>query len=132
MSGAAFLGIGWGFPVRAEGDGVATAAYEASIRDALWIVLGTARGERAMRPDFGCGIHELVFATTSATTLGTVVREVREALVRWEPRVEVLGVDAAPDPELPARLLIRVDYRVRTTNNQFNLVYPFYLERSGA
>ena len=129
----AFLGIGWAHPVRpAKGGGIATAADEASIRDAVWLILGTARGERAMRPDFGCGIHDLVFAPPNSTTLGRVVRDVRAALVRWEPRAEVLEVDAAPDPADPARLLIRIDYRVRTTNNQFNLVYPFYLERSGA
>lgn len=127
----AFLGVGWALPVAADGDRIAVAVSEESIRDSLWIILGTARGERVMRPDFGCGIHDLVFATNSATTLGRVVREVHDALVRWEPRVEVMKVDAAPDPALPARLLIRVDYRVRTTNNQFNLVYPFYLERSG-
>jgi phage baseplate assembly protein W len=127
----AFLGVGWAFPVATDGDRIAVAVSEESIRDSLWIILGTARGERVMRPDFGCGIHDLVFATNSATTLGRVVREVHDALVRWEPRVEVMNVDAAPDPALPARLLIRVDYRVRTTNNQFNLVYPFYLERSG-
>lgn len=129
---SAFLGVGWAHPVRLEGGRIATALYEAGIRDALWIILATAPGERVMRPDFGCGIHDLVFSTASATTLGQVVREVRDALVRWEPRIEVLGVDAAPDPAQPARLLIQVDYRVRTTNNQFNLVYPFYLERSGA
>jgi phage baseplate assembly protein W len=127
-----FLGVGWAHPVRRDGGGIATAAYEDSIRDAVWLILGTAPGERIMRPDFGCGIHDLVFATASSTTLGEVEREVTDALVRWEPRVEVLGVDAAPDPDEPARLLVQVDYRVRTTNNQFNLVYPFYLERSGA
>lgn len=129
---SAFLGVGWAHPVRPDGGRIATAPYEASIRDAVWIILATAPGERVMRPDFGCGIHDLVFATPSATTLGQVVREVSDALVRWDPRIEVLGVDAAPDPAEPARLLIHVDYRVRTTNNQFNLVYPFYLERSGA
>jgi uncharacterized protein len=129
---SAFLGVGWAHPVHRDGGRIATAFYEASIRDALWIILATAPGERVMRPDFGCGIHDLVFSTASATTLGLVVREVRDALVRWEPRIEVLGVDAAPDPAKPARLLIQIDYRVRTTNNQFNLVYPFYLERSGA
>jgi phage baseplate assembly protein W len=130
---SAFLGVGWAHPVVWPTTGrIATAAYEASIRDSVWLILATARGERVMRPDFGCGIHDLVFATTSTTTLGEVVREVQDALVRWEPRIEVLGVDAAPDAEEPARLLIQIDYRVRTTNNQFNLVYPFYLERSGA
>jgi len=127
-----FLGVGWAHPVCPGGERIATATHEGSIRDAMWIVLGTAPGERVMRPDFGCGIHDLVFATTTSTTIGEVVREVRDALVRWEPRIEVLEVDAAPDPAEPARLLIQIDYRVRTTNNQFNLVYPFYLERSGA
>ena len=127
---SAFLGTGWAHPVRPEGAGIATAAYEAAVRDSLWLILATARGERVMRPDFGCGIHDLVFATPTATTLGRVAHDVRLALVRWEPRVEVLAVDAAPDPARPSHLLVRVDYRVRTTNNQFNLVYPFYLERS--
>src|SRR4051794_23868660 len=104
----AFLGIGWAHPVRPDGGGIATAAYEASIRDSLWLILGTARGERVMRPGFGCGIHDLVFAATSATTLGRVVREVQDALLRWEPRAEVLAVDAAPDPAEPSRLLVRV------------------------
>jgi uncharacterized protein len=136
----AFLGVGWAHPVRpVRGVGaeepaapIATAAYEASIQDAVWLILATARGERVMRPDFGCGIHDLVFATLGAATLGRVEREVRDALLRWEPRAEVLAVEVEPDPALPSRLLVRVDYRVRTTNNQFNLVYPFYLERSGA
>jgi phage baseplate assembly protein W len=127
----AFLGTGWSHPVRPRGAGIAAAEYEESIRDSLWLILGTARGERVMRPEFGCGIHDLVFATPSATTLGRAAHEVRDALVRWEPRAEVLGVDAAPDPTDPTRLLVHVDCRVRTTNNQFNLVYPFYLERSG-
>ena len=127
-----FLGVGWAHPVRCEGGRIATAAYEDSIRDAVWLILATAPGERTMRPDFGCGIHDLVFAVPGATTLGQVVREVQGALVRWEPRIEVLEVDATPDPAEPARLLVQIGYRVRTTNNQFNLVYPFYLERSGA
>lgn len=129
---SAFLGTGWAHPVRPAGEGIATAAHEASIRDAMWLILATARGERVMRPDFGCGIHDLVFATPSATTLGRVEREVHDALVRWEPRAEVLAVSAAVDPAESARLLVRVDYRVRTTNNQFNLVYPFYLDRGAA
>ena len=107
---------------------VAMSEYEEDIKEAIRIILATAPGERVMRPDFGCGIHDLVFATPGATTLGRVAHDVRRALVRWEPRVEVLAVDAAPDPAEPSRLLVRVDYRVRTTNNQFNLVYPFYLE----
>lgn len=80
-----------------------------------------------MRPDFGCGIHDLVFANNSAGAIATAIDEVRQALIQWEPRIDVLDVDASPDPSEPNRLLIQVNYQVRTTNNQFNLVYPFYL-----
>jgi len=92
--------------------------------------LGTAPGERVMRPDFGCGIHDLVFAVNSAGTAGRVASLVREALLRWEPRVDVLDVDAAADSAQPNLLLVKIDYQVRTTNSRFNLVYPFYLQRS--
>ena len=131
-----FLGRGWDFfaltSPKAEGGGVALTAGEESVHQAVWMILGTARGERAMRPDFGCGIHDLVFSVNDATTRGRVAQAVRDALVRWEPRVEVMGVAAETDPASPTTLRIRIDYRVRTTNNRFNLVYPFYLERSAA
>ena len=125
-----FLGVGWQFPVGLDDRGqMATARYEESVRQAIWIVLGTARGERPMRPDFGCGIHDLVFAVNSPGTAGQVANEVRQALLQWEPRIDVLDVqvDAGGRGEV---LLIRIDYQVRATNNVFNLVYPFYLERS--
>jgi len=128
---AEFLGIGWKFPVDVTAEGqIDRAYYEDSIRDAIWLILGTARGERVMRPDFGCGIHDLVFAVNSATTSGLVANEVRQALIRWEPRVDLQDVQVAPKPGEPNTLLIRIEYRVRATNNVFNLVYPFYLERS--
>lgn len=123
----AFLGIGWQFPIDLEGDRIAMARHEESIRQAIWIILATARGERKMRPDFGCGIHDLVFATNSADTAGRVVAEVRQALILWEPRIDLLNVEAGSDPGERSRLLIEIEYRVRTTNNRFNLVYPFYL-----
>ena len=81
-----------------------------------------------MRPDFGCGIHDLVFAVNSPGTAARVASEVRQALVRWEPRIDLLRADAAVDPRRANRLLIEIEYRVRSTNNRFNLVYPFYLE----
>lgn len=130
-----FLGTGWDFlglvepPATGE---VRTAHEEESVRQAVWLILGTARGERVMRPDFGCGIHELVFSVGGSTLAGQVVREVKEALLLWEPRIDVLDVRAGDDPATPATLLIEIEYRVRTTNNQFNLVYPFYLERSAS
>jgi len=126
-----FLGVGFSFPVALDEAGrVAAARYEESIRQAIWIILGTAPGERMMRPDFGCGIHELVFAVNSAGTAGRVASLVREALLRWEPRVDVLNVDTVADLAQPNLLLVKIDYQVRTTNSRHNLVYPFYLQRS--
>jgi phage baseplate assembly protein W len=122
-----FLGGGWDFPVGPGADQpVAYAADEEKITQAIWLILATAPGERAMRPTFGCGIHRLVFSINDSTTLNNVADEVRTALIQWEPRVDVLEVKAEPRGagEL---LLINVRYRVRTTNNLFNLVYPFYL-----
>lgn len=124
-----FLGKGWKFPIAAKDGGIAKAEYEESIRDSLWLVLSTAKGERVMRPDFGCGIHDMVFAPNNAGTRGRIEIDVREALLKWEPRIIVdkLEVSEGDRAEL---ILIQIDYRVRTTNSRFNLVYPFYLERS--
>jgi phage baseplate assembly protein W len=117
-----FLGKGWGFPVALGEPGVAQ-GHE-SIVQAIRIILSTSPGERVMRPDFGCGLHHLVFAPNDPRTSGRAAQEVREALVRWEPRIDVLDVQAQGEGE---ELLISVSYRVRSTNNFFNLVYPFYL-----
>jgi phage baseplate assembly protein W len=125
---ASFLGIGWKLPVSLEDGRLGMAESEESIREAIWIVLATARGERKMRPDFGCGIHDLVFAVHSGETLGRVASEVRQALILWEPRIDLLDVSASIDAAEPTRLLIQIEYQVRATNNRFNLVYPFYVE----
>ena len=125
-----FLGVGWKYPVGLDETGrIEMSQYEESIRDAIWIILGTSQGERMMHPDFGCGIHDLVFEVNNAATAGRVVSAVRDALINWEPRIDVLDVQATPKGSGEI-LLIRIDYRVRTTNNTFNLVYPYYLERS--
>lgn len=125
-----FLGRGWSYPVALDASGaIRSAAYEESVRQAIWIILGTSRGERLMRPDFGCGIYELVFAVNSASTAGSVAQAVRVALLKHEPRIDVRNIAVRPDDSGSA-LLIDIDYEVRSTNNVFNLVYPFYLERS--
>jgi uncharacterized protein len=131
-----FLGKGVGFPVTVEDNGedngaLAQAAYEESIRQSVWIILGTAKGERVMRPDFGCGIYDLVFEVNSPSTVGKVSQAVREALLLFEPRIDVLDVQVGSVSDSEGeKLLINIDYQVRATNNVFNLVYPFYLERS--
>ena len=130
-----FLGVGTRFPLALDDDptrglagGLARAEYEESVRQSILVILGTAKGERVMRPDFGCGIHDLVFANVSATTMGRVIREVRESLLRLEPRIDVTQVDANPG-DTNNVLLIDIDYEVRATNTVFNLVYPFYLQQ---
>lgn len=130
---AKFLGVGLGFPVTIDGKEkhLAVAKYEESVRQAIWIILGTAKGERVMRPDFGCGISELVFAVNDAGTRGLAEHEVEEALRAWEPRIDVLEVKARAAGAQEEQLLISIDYRVRATDSRFNMVYPFYLERGG-
>jgi phage baseplate assembly protein W len=136
MADQAFLGIGWRFPVQVEGPAgggqvrrIATSAYEESIEEAMRLILGTARGERLMRPDFGSELHRLVFAPNTTATAGLAIFYVQQALRKWEPRVVLLAVDANPNPEpgKEAELLITVSYKVIATNNERNLVYPFYL-----
>lgn len=129
---AKFLGVGWQFPVELDANNrrFAAAAYEESVRQSILIILTTARGERVMRPDFGCDIHELVFAPNNAATRGLAESHVEEALLLWEPRIKVLDVTARPDGEQGEVLNIGIEYLVRTTDNRFNLVYPFYLDRS--
>ena len=146
---ADFLGSGWAFPVRPDKTGaIAASTYEDNVKESIQLILGTVKGERQMRPDFGCGIHELVFAKNDMATAGLAAYHVEQALIRWEPRIELLRVDAAPDREVAGggrlrkpeeraraadgyersdRLVIRIVYRVIATNSIFNLVYPFYL-----
>jgi phage baseplate assembly protein W len=130
-----FRGIGWAFPIEespgAETNQVAVARLEESIRQSILLILGTAKGERVMRPTFGSGIHDLVFAPNDTATAALASYEVREAITEWEPRVEIMDIKVEPDIEEGNKLLIHLEYRVRATNNRFNLVYPFYLERSG-
>lgn len=124
-----FLGRGWKFPVEVDATGcIALSEYEDDIREAIRIVLMTGRGERVMRPDFGAGLHEYVFASMSATTTGRIQAAVQNALVKWESRVKVISVRVEPDESETGKLLIDVDYQVRATNTRFNLVFPFYLK----
>lgn len=130
MADTDFLGLGWNFPIGLDAGGQIglTSDGEQSISQSIWTILATSPGERVMRPDFGCGIHDLVFGVNNAATATAVTRAVREALATWEPRIDVLDVYAAPDPTRPSVLVIEINYQVRSTNSRFNLVYPFYLE----
>ena len=123
-----FLGVGWRFPVQVAPDGkIAQSQHEQKIEESIFLILSTSVRERPMLPAFGCGIHDLVFAPNNATTVAEVSTSVRDALVRYEPRIDVLAVDAFAAPEQDNLLLIRVDYQVRANNARSNLVYPFYI-----
>jgi len=123
-----FLGTGWEFPVGTDSRGdIAVSSADEDIQEAIRIILGTAKGERVMRPAFGCDIHDHVFSAATPSTLNLIERSVQEALVRWEPRIDVEAVDARTDDADPNKVLIEIDYHVRTTNSLSNMVYPFYI-----
>ena len=127
-----FLGRGWKFPIELDVRGaIKLSEYEQKIRESIMIILGTAKGERVMRPEFGCEIHNFAFEIINASTLTLIKSSVREALILWEPRIEVLNIETNTEKLQQGQLLINVYYRVRTTNNEFNLVYPFNLKSGG-
>lgn len=122
-----FIGAGWSYPVRTDAGGrVALSRGDDEIRESIRLILGTAYGERPMRPDFGCRIHDMVFGTADASFAGRVAHEVRASLVRWEPRVTVRDVDVSFDKDDRNTVLVSVSYTVNTQNDPRNLVFPFY------
>lgn len=124
-----FLGRGWAFPIETNRHGeIRLVEGENDVEQAIRLILSTAPGERVMRPEFGCGIHRYAFSTVDTTTLTVIEDEVRDALAKWEPRIEVLAVDAELADPAAGKLSIDVRYRERRTNSEHNLVYPFYLE----
>lgn len=126
----AFLGVGWSFPIAPDvaAQDVARAEYEEDIRQAIRIILETNPGERVMRPDFGSGLLAMVFEPVNYTTLALVKQRVEQALVVWEPRIDVREVSVTVSEAARNRLDIDIGYQVRSTNTFYNLVYPFYLQ----
>jgi uncharacterized protein len=122
------IGSGLAFPLQVDRrGGIALARDETDIEQAIELILGTAPGERPMRPEFGCGVHDFVFDTIDATTVAQMEGEVRDALDQWEPRIEVTDVDFDLSATDRGELLINIGYRLRSTNHLRNLVYPFYI-----
>jgi phage baseplate assembly protein W len=123
-----FIGAGWAFPLRTDATGaIALVTGEREIDEAIRLVLGTTPGERPMRPEFGCAIADQVFAGADATTAGRIAYEVRRALDRWEPRIDVMEVGISFDDRDVGTIYIDVHYQIRGTNDPRNLVFPFYL-----
>ena len=124
-----YLGTGWQFPVRVNPQGgLSFSSGEQSIAESIWVILSTAPGERQMRPQFGCGMQEMVFAPNNPTTFGNVAHQVRKALTENESRIDVLNVQVQTTPDEPNKLLICVDYRIRSNISYHNLVYPFFIK----
>ena len=122
------IGNGWSFPSGISGrGGISLSSSEKAVDESIRIILNTAKGERRMRPNFGCGIHDLVFAPNNSANWSIIAHHVEEALGWWEPRIEVKEVDVRPDPMDLSRLMINIKYTIKATNNERNLVYPFYL-----
>jgi phage baseplate assembly protein W len=128
-----FIGSGWSFPLRIEATGrVALVSKDREIAEAIRLILGTSYGERPMRPEFGCGIHDYVFESIDSYTLGRIDYEIRVALDRWEPRIDVVDIDFDTSDAEQGKLVIEITYALRTTSDVRNLVYPFYLIPAGS
>ena len=122
-----FIGRGWAFPIGIDATGsIALSEGAARIEQSMRIILGTSYGERSMRPEFGCGVHDLVFAPADARLASRVRQEVTASLRRWEPRIDVRRVTAQLDDEAPSVLEVSIDYVVKHENDPRNLVFPFY------
>jgi phage baseplate assembly protein W len=125
---ADIIGAGLAFPLGVDHrGGLALAHDQDDVEQAISIILSTAPGERPMRPEFGCGVHDYVFAVFDAGTVGRMEEEIRHALTRWEPRIDVLGIHFDLDTVDEGGLAITIEYRLRATNDVRNLVHPFYV-----
>lgn len=128
---AGFLGKGWKYPVEIDrSGGVGFSEEEESVRQSVFIILGTAPGERVMRPTFGCDIHELLYAPSNQATASLAAHYCMDALLKWEPRIRDVEVEAEPARDEPTRIDVVIRFRIRATNVVRNLVYPFYLAKS--
>ena len=122
-----FIGAGWAFPLRTDATGgIALVSHVREIEESIRLILGTAHGERPMRPEFGCRIHDHIFGTADAGTAGRIEYEVRASLARWEPRIEIHDVAVTFDETDSSILYIDIRYTIGTTNDPRNLVFPFY------
>lgn len=124
-----FLGSGLHFPLRVNAlGGVELVNAEKDIQQSIAIILGTRPGERVMRPEFGCQVHDLIFEPRDAVLMGKLRSYVTKALARWEPRIEVLDVNPIYDPNSDGGILVTIDYEIKSSHDQRSIVYPFFIE----
>lgn len=123
----AFIGNGWAYPVHTnESGGIALVGGDDELAESIRLIIGTAFGERPMRPEFGCAIHDMLFGAVDQHLAGQIAYEVRQSLVRWEPRIDVVAVDITVDDTDRSLVYIDICYTRRGTNDPRNLVFPFY------
>jgi uncharacterized protein len=128
MTDVDLIGQGWKFPIKVNAKGgLSYSSGPERIQDAIWIILSTSLGERLMRPDFGAGAYDYVFQSNSDLVRTQMQAEVSEALLKWEPRIELIGVNVQEGTQA-SQVLVSIDYRIRSTNELFNLVYPLYVQ----
>jgi uncharacterized protein len=123
-----FIGRGWRFPIKVNArGGLDWSEGPDRVRDAIWLVLNTAQGERVMRPTFGAGVQDYVFQPNSPATRAALAAAIKQALARWEPRIELDAVRVEAVQGEPSQVIASVEYRLRATNELFNVVLPFWL-----
>jgi phage baseplate assembly protein W len=127
------VGAGVAFPLREDArGGLALSRSHDDVDEAIRLIVGTAKGERPMRPEFGCGIHDYVFESIDSYTLGRIDYEIRLALDRWEPRIDINDIEFDTSEAELGKLIIEISYSLRATSDVRNLVYPFYLIPAGS
>ena len=132
MGKSKIVGSGFAFPMELDSSGsTAITSDEENIRQSMILILGTAPGERLLRPKFGCAIHDILFEPNTLVTASKIEYEVKKSLQEFEPRVGDIEVHAMPDESEPSRMNVSISYTIRKTNTKANLVYPFYLRKEG-
>jgi hypothetical protein len=128
MNGNSIIGQGWSFPIKVNAKGgLDWSTGPDRIQAAIWIILSTSPGERLMLPAFGAGIKDYVFESNSQVVCARLQRAVQKALTQWEPRIQVVSVQATPSPDQDSLVLISITYQISNTNDLYNMVYPFFL-----
>ena len=130
MNNVDFLGKGFSYPFRTTDRAIVPSEGAELVEESIRILLGTRKGERVMRPDFGADLESVVFNALSSNTISMISYYVKECLDKWEPRIEVLGVFARVDQAEGNKVEIEIEYEILANNSKQNMVYPFYLEGS--
>jgi phage baseplate assembly protein W len=123
------IGTGFQFPIKVNAKGgLDWSSGPRRIRDAIWIILSTALGERVMRPTFGAGVEGFVFEPNSVAAQVRMAATIKDALSRWEPRIDLVDVGVVQGSQGESSVLVTIEYRIRSTNELFNMVYPLYVQ----